>query len=260
MTHFIKKLIQSPILEDPAKNYKDIHRHFYRYSKGDFIGPALKINKTKSRINLKGTHEYEDLIQEIVVTTVPDNDKIEFKANLITGSDISETINILGFEWDLKKSTGKTKNYKADITDNADNHALLKTINTFRENSYFLLSFNLNATCKVTTKKRIPQPSKKKVEEDDISKRVQFCSGVIDNSESNINLIFNLALEDFKSELPSKWNNIIITNNYKITEIELPKNVNNSMLLRLLAIRKGKVYRSINIDGDIIEKQYSIVV
>ena len=139
MTHFLKKLIQSSILEDPAKNNKDIHRHFYRYSKGDFIGPALKINKTKSRINLKGTHEYEDLIQEIVVTTVPDNDKIEFKANLITGSDISETINILGFEWDLKKSTGKTKNYKADITDNADNHALLKTINTFRENSYFLL-------------------------------------------------------------------------------------------------------------------------
>ena len=122
------------------------------------------------------------------------------------------------------------------------------------------MSFNLNATCKVTTKKRIPQPSKKKVEDDDINKRVQFCSGVINNSESNINLILNLALEDFISELPTKWNNIIITNNYKITEIELPKNVNNSMLLRLLAIRKGKIYRSINIDGDIIEKQYSIVV
>ena len=53
MIHFIKKLIQSPILEDPAKNHKDIHRHYYRYSKGDFIGPALKINQTKAKINLK---------------------------------------------------------------------------------------------------------------------------------------------------------------------------------------------------------------
>ncbi len=260
MTHFIKKLILSPILEDPAKNHKDIHRHYYRYSKGDFIGPALKISKTKSRINLKGTHEYEDLIQEIVVTSVPENEKIEFTAILITGSEISETINNLGFDWDLKKSTGKTKNYKADITDIADNHTLLKIINTFRENSYFLLSFNLNPTCKITTKKRIPQPSKKKVEDDDVSKRVQFCKGVINNSESNINLILNLALEDFKSDLPTTWKNIIITNNYKITEIELPKNVKNSILLRLLAIRKGKMYRSIEVDGEIIEKQYNIVV
>ncbi|MCK4383583.1 MAG: hypothetical protein KAW66_09845 [Candidatus Lokiarchaeota archaeon] len=260
MTHFIKKLIQSPILVDPAKNHKDIHRHYYRYSKGDFIGPALKISKTKARINLKGTHEYEDLISEIVVSTVPEDEKIKFTANLITGSEISETINNLGFDWNLKKSTGKTKNYKTDITDITDNHTLLKLIDVFRENSYFLLSFNLNPTCKLTTKKRIPQPSKKKVEDDDISKRIQFCKGVINNTESNINLILNLALEDFKSDLPTTWKNIIITNNYKITEIELPKNVKNSMLLRLLAIRKGKMYRSINVDGEMNEKQYNIVV
>jgi hypothetical protein len=260
MTHFLKKVIQSPILEDPAKNHKDIHRHYYRYSKGDFIGPALKIDKTKSRINLKGTHEYEDLIQEIVVSSVPEDGKIEFTAYLITGSEISENINNLGFDWDLKKSTGKTKNYKAEITDIANKHTLLKIINTFRENSYFLLSFNLNASCKITTKKRIPQPSKKKVEDDDISKRIQFCSGVINNSESNINLILNLALEDFKSDLPATWKNITIKNNYKITEIKLPKDVKNSMLLRLLAIREGKMYRSIDVDGEIIEKQYNIVV
>jgi len=30
--------------------------------------------------------------------------------------------------------------------------------------------------------------------------------------------------------------------------------------LRLLAIRKGKVFRTIDIDGEIIEKQYNIAV
>ena len=67
-------------------------------------------------------------------------------------------------------------------------------------------------------------------------------------------------MEDFKSDLPTIWKTIIIKNNYKITEIELPKNVKNSMLLRLLATRKGKMYRSIDVDGEIIEKQYNIVV
>ena len=50
--HFLKKITESPILEDPAKKHLDVHRHFYRYSKGEFIGPAIKISKTSSRITI----------------------------------------------------------------------------------------------------------------------------------------------------------------------------------------------------------------
>ncbi len=159
--HFLTKLTISPILEDPAKNHKDIHRHFYRYSKGDFIGPALKIKKTKPRITLKGTHEYEDLIQEIVTSTVTE-ELINIEGVLITGNDISNTITSLGLNWELKKSKGQTKNYKAIVEDTINKKTLLESIEKFREASYLLLNFNLNPTCKVTTKNRIPQPSKKK--------------------------------------------------------------------------------------------------
>ncbi|GAG82342.1 unnamed protein product [marine sediment metagenome] len=48
--HFLKKIIESPNLEDPAKQHIDVHRHFYRYSKGEFLGPALKISKSNTRI------------------------------------------------------------------------------------------------------------------------------------------------------------------------------------------------------------------
>ena len=116
--HFLSRLIETPILEDPAKNHMNIHRHFYRYSKGDFIGPAIKITKTKAKITLKGTHEYEDSISEIIAKTISDPQKsFEVKGTLITGVDLSETITDLGLNWILKKSTGKTKNYKADIID-----------------------------------------------------------------------------------------------------------------------------------------------
>ncbi len=260
MIHFLTKLINSPELENPAENHKNVHRHFYRYSKGDFIGPAIKISKSKARITLRSSLEYEDLIQEIVANTLPEGENVEIIASLISGSNIDDDIKNLGFNWDLKKSKGKTQNYKAEIADLVDKNSLIKAIRAFRENAYFLFSFDLNPTCKVTTKKRIPQPSKKKVEEDDVSKRIQFCSGIIENTEKNLDLTLDLTLEEFKSDIPNKWKTIQITNNYKITEIELPKNISNSMLLRLMAIRKGKLFRSVNIDGEIIEKQYNIVV
>ncbi len=259
--HFLRKIIESPVLDDPAKNYKSIHRHFYRYSRGDFIGPAIKISRTKAKLTLKGSHEFEDLILEIVTKGMMNSDdQFEIKGKLISGADVSEIINNLGFNWDLKQSTGQTKNYKAEITDQTNRDILLESIEKFRENSYLLLSFNINPSCKVTTKKNIPQPSKKKVEEDDVNKRIQFCTGYTSITEKNLNYIFDTILSDFKSELPENWKTIILYNNYKIQDIEIPKDVKNTRLLRIMAIRKGKLFRTVDVDGEIIEKQYSIVV
>lgn len=257
--HFLKKLIESPILDDPAKKHKSIHRHFARYSKGIFLGPAIKITKTNKKITLKGSFEYEDLIQEIIATTISERE-FEINGVLITGSDIKEDISSLGLDWKLKKSSGKTINYKADINDKINRNNLIEIIEKLRETSYLLLSFNLNPTCKVSTKSRIPQPSKKKIEDDDINKRVQFCNGVINNSERNIKLIIDLVLIDFKLDLPKNWKKITITNNYNITNIIIPKNIQNSSLLRIMALRKGQMIRTLDVDGELIEKQYPIIV
>ncbi|MFX1376864.1 MAG: hypothetical protein ACFFA0_13735 [Promethearchaeota archaeon] len=255
----MNKLTESPILKNPAVEHIDVHRHFYRYSKGEFIGPALKITKTNTRITLKGSHEYEDLILQAVVDTLSE-EEVEIKGVLISGSDISNLISDLGFNWILKKSSGQTKNYKATILSKTNKELLLESIEAFRKTSYFLISFNVNPTCKVTTKKNVPQPSKKKVEEDDVSKRIQFCTGVMTYTDHNLRKILDLTVPDLKSELPGKWKNVVILNNYKITDIILPEDEENWGLKRILAIRKGKLFRSIDIDGDIIEKQYNIVV
>ncbi|MFW9826248.1 MAG: hypothetical protein ACFFEY_01360 [Candidatus Thorarchaeota archaeon] len=259
--HFLRYLVEKPDLENPAQNFKYIHRHFYRYSRGDFIGPALKVSQTKSKFTLKGSHEYEDLILELIAQGITNPDQIfEIKGRLISGSNISDIISKLGFNWDLKESTGKTKNFKADIINAVDKETLLKSIASFRENSYFLLSFNLNPACKVSTKKNIPQPSKKKVEDDDVNKRIQFCTGYINNTEKNLKNILENAFFDFKSNIPKDWKSLTIFNSYKITDIEVPKNVKNSRELRIMAVRKGKLIRTLDIDGEIIENQYSIVV
>lgn len=259
--HFLRKVIESPILEDPANKYKSVHRHFYRYSKGEFIGPAMKISKTQTKITLKGSHEYEDLILELVVNSISNpNQLFEIKGKLISGVDISDTISKLGYNWNLKKSTGQTKNFKANIVDQTNQVKLLESIKAFRENSYFLISLNLNPECKITTKKSIPQPSKKKIGDDDVNTRIKFCTGYISNTEKNLETILNFCVPDFKSELPGNWKSIIVFNNYKIEDIDMPKNIKNSRLLRIMAIRKGKLLRSIEVNGEIIEKQYNIVV
>ncbi|NHJ20255.1 MAG: hypothetical protein EAX91_04865 [Candidatus Lokiarchaeota archaeon] len=259
--HFLSELIKNPILENPPKNYMSIHRHFYRYSKGDFIGPALKISKTSGKITLKGTHEYEDLILELVGKSISSSElEFEIKGKLISGEDLKETISHLGLTWELKKSTGQTKNYKADIIDKVKKNQLLQAIDIFRKNSYLLLSFGINPNCKVTTKKSIPQPSKKKVEDDDLSKRIQFCSGTLSTTATNLKMVLDSAVPDFISEIPKNWKSLIIFNNYKINEIEIPKNIKNSSLLRIMAVRKGKMFRSLDVDGEVIEKQYSIIV
>ncbi len=259
--HFINSLIKTPKLDDPAKEHMNIHRHFYRYSKGDFIGPAIKITKTSGKITLKGTHEYEDLILELVVASLSNTQAdFEIKGKLITGSDLNDTLSNLGLTWALKKSTGKTKNYKANILDQINKNLLLQAIEVFRENSYLLLSFVVNPNCKVTTKKNIPQPSKKKAEDDDVSKRIQFCTGVLSNTDANLKMVLDLTVPDFISDIPKSWKTIIVLNNYNIKEIEIPTNIKDSRLLRIMAIRKGKMFRSINVNGELVEKQYSIVV
>jgi hypothetical protein len=259
--HFLSELVKNPILTDPFTQHLNIHRHFYRYSKGVFIGPALKISNTKAKITMKGAHEYEDLILETVTKSISKSqENFEIKGRLITSSDITNLISELGLNWSLKKSTGKTKNYKADIVDQINKDLLLQIIDPFREKSYLLLSYNRNANCKVTTKKNIPQPSKKKVEEDDVSTRIQFCVGMLDNTDINLEMMLDLAVPDFKSELPNNWKSLTILNNYTITQIEIPTHVKDSRSVRIMAIRKGKMNRSVEIDGDLIEKQYSIVV
>jgi len=259
--HFLKKIIESSILDEPAQNHMDVHRHFYRYSKGVFIGPALKISRTSTKITLKGSHEYEDLIEELVVKSISDTNKeFEIKGILVSGTDLSSTIEKLGYDWELKKSTGQTKNYKASFLSKSSKEQLIKAISTFRNNSYFLISFNINANCKITTKKSIPQPSKKKVEDDDINQRIQFCNGILSNDENNIKRIIEEVLPDFKTDLSKNWKSITIMNNYKITDIVLPKNVEDSRLLRIMAIRKGKLIRSLEFDSNTLEKQYSFVV
>ncbi|TXT53237.1 MAG: hypothetical protein BAJALOKI1v1_2580003 [Promethearchaeota archaeon] len=257
--HFLTKVIENSKLENPAEEHMDVHRHFNRYSRGSFSGPSLKMRAYSTKIVLKGSLEYEDIIQEIVVKTISE-ESIEVNGKVSSTQDISSTLDKLNLDWNLEETTGKTKKYKAEFKETISKDKLLEAIEAFREHSYLMLSFDKGKYTKVSTKKRLPRPSKKNPVEEDIDKKVSFCSGYVVNTQANMNLIISKLLPDFRSEIPKEWNQLILNNYYKIDAIEIPKNIKDSRLLRIMAIRKGKLIRSMEVDDITNEKQYTLSV
>lgn len=257
--HFLKQIIENPSFEEPAKEHMDVHKHFYRYSRGKFSGPAMKMKKYSTKITMKGSFEYEDAVQEIVTKTVPKND-INVEGIVITGRDISDTLKKLGLNWELEEKSGKSKGYETEFSDTLSKDKVLQIIEELREHCYVMLNYKVNKYCQVKTDEKLPKPSKKNPIEDDIDKRVSFCRGYVETNQSNIELVYDYILSDFKSEMPNDWTDIILTNTYDIDEIEIPKDVKNSRMMRIMAIRKGKLIRTLKCDDKTFTREYSFSV
>jgi len=58
MLHYLAKLFETPEIDDPVKNARDIHKHFTRYSRGQFDGPAIKIKQYSSKLTITCSYEY----------------------------------------------------------------------------------------------------------------------------------------------------------------------------------------------------------
>jgi hypothetical protein len=60
--------------------------------------------------------------------------------------------------------------------------------------------------------------------------------------------------------MPEDWDDLVLTNNYNIEEIEIPKDAESSRMMRIMAVRKGTLTRTVKCDGKTFKKQYSISV
>lgn len=223
-----------------------------------FNGPSFKIWSTSDKIRIYASFEYEDLAQELVARSLPDEEPIQIRGTLISRRDVSDVVTSLGLDWEVVESSGKSKNYKAKFDDTVTKSNLLEAIEAFRGNSYFLVSFHANG--EISCKKKVPRPSKSSSGDED-GKSMNFCKGWLPNNTRNLNMVLDAVIPDFINDLPRDWNKVTLDNRYKITAIELPDDrPSSSLVLRLMAVRKGKWYRSLDVDGYIIEKQRDIRV
>lgn len=247
--HFLTYLLQNSMLKNPAEDYQEIHKHLTRYSKGEFTGPVIKVRFTANKITLSGSFEYEDFIQEYVVSVMSDNE-IEVKLDIIAGLDLKIVFPKLGLDWQLKKSTGKIKNFKGTFQEKFSKSRFLEVIKELNKHSYYFINFNDQQGFSVKSKTKPPQPSKKKLTHEEFEKLTKFCVGTVKKTKKNQKILYEKLIPDFEDKIPDTIKIFKLINMYKINNIIIPKGLKNTSLIRLKAIREGKLVRTIEINDD----------
>jgi len=243
------KIIEEPKVEDPLGENLDIHKHFTRYSRGEFGGPAVRISKSSKNITIKGSYEMEDEMTRIALELIND-DELSVKGNIMSGDDFTSMMKEFGFsdEWYPEESSGKTKKYETKMKSalTVSKEKIKKLVVDGIKECYSFLNFSSeDGSVSMEAKSKPPRPSKKSPDSGDINKKLKFAKLKIPFNEENLDRVIEAFAKDFKDEIPEKYRSIVISNSYDINGLDLPKKseVSSSEEFRLKTIRKGILER-----------------
>jgi len=226
--NFIKKIFDGEIDEK-------VHVQFRKFSKGEFKDRGLvEIKKSKDGATIKTSFEFaNDLVATIA-------QKIQGKTH-ITGAIIctSDLRNELGIEIkDMKQFMG-VKNMQIDCE--MSKEQILEICERFPA-AFVLLSFSVNGT---TLKIKPKSPKSAKPSTSDKEAKADFCS--VKTNDMNIVKEFAFDVDAFK--------HLKIKHAFKIGGIIIPTGEKDPEKIRLLAKKRGKIIRELDIDGKKIIKE-----
>ncbi len=221
--NFIKK-----IFEDKVDDL--VHNQFTRFGKGEYERAFVKLKKSK-KLSVKTSFEFSnDLVYLIADNAEGD---IEISGVIIRkGKDL---------DLDLENEKGKRgKIYKLTIKKQNISKTKLKEIyNEFKGDSLLLTLKAKN--CSLKCKNSLPKPGGKLKE--------NFCI----SSFSNLDVAREFAFD------VSNFKNLEIVHTFKIEDI-IAGNEKDFEEIRKNSKRKGKVIRSLDVDGEHIEKEHDLLV
>lgn len=226
--HFIKKIW---LKEADSK----VHSQFTRFSKGIFENrTVINVNKGNA-IKLNSTFE---LTNDLVLFVASLGGKFSVSGLLFARENPEALLSGLGIKSEIKK---KKNIFEADIAGDINAEQINKIAN-----AVYLMLFDMHSEgIELKTKKRLPKPGKSGKEKVDD----KFCI-------LNMDLKFFPQLhEEFLFDLPENFKKARISHTYKITDIILPKGEKDFEMLRLKAIRKGRISRHVEIDGKIMQEE-----
>ncbi len=230
--HYIRDIFEK-------KKTEHAHDKFVRYSKGNFIGPQIKIKITKGGIKLNGSFHLVDEILILMGDYLKDRE-VSIKGTLAWNKDLAPELEQIGIKHlKVKKSRGifnytleNTIKFKEFVSTLGDYHILIN----FKEEDLTL-----------STKNKFPKPNK------DITH--DFCK--TNFPESMVKKI----LAEFAFDVDVKGaKDILISNLIEVNDIKLP-DVENFDEARRLAVRSGVVKRIVTVNGgDPIESEVKFAV
>jgi len=255
MEHYLTKILDDPINKNPVKETPDVHKHFTRYSKGQFSGPAVKISQTKEKITIWCSHEYEDAVLRIALGIIPD-EILNVTGAILGAMDFTPLIKNVGLGKDFYpvKSKGKAVNYTTVLKTAVSVEKKLIEALSVKGTPYVysLLSFTSeDKKIILTIKKKPPRPNSKNPEDSALGGKLKFCILKIPKTPETLKVIIEKFAKDFIDEIPIKWKSIVIQNTYEINNLIFPdkKEGLSSRKFRLNTLREGKLNRVATIDS-----------
>ena len=218
--HYIKEIFL-------GKPVDYMHNQFTRYGRGVFEGPRLTV-KNGPVIKAEGSIHYVNILGELIVQ----NSSQEFK--------VDGTINAKR-EIKVPLNTGKKNNkgdlHSVEVKDDIHSDGLKMIYNDYKDGNILMSLKQASGKWKLACKKKLPKPGGKLDE--------KFCSALFETK----------ALEDFIGEIMFD----IKDKNFKEAEIKheitieelvgTPELKKDAAKFRLEAKRKGKIKRTVTVDG-----------
>jgi len=217
--HFIKQLFE-------GKPEDWVHLMFTRYGRGEFMGPVAEVDVGKD-IKFKASVEYCGLFSLLAVSCGGD---FKVEGGIYGKQDFRGVLVKLGVEFD-DKSKPKQGVYVAQVEGDYAGDVIVKLIDGVPEATVLL---NLvGSTAKLKCKMKPPKPGGEKV--------VDFCSGSLNPS------VIGRLTEEIFFDAP-KFAKAKVENMFVIDELVMPPGASPAEA-RLSAKRKGKVVRTVTVDG-----------
>ncbi|MEK6830563.1 MAG: hypothetical protein AABX77_00875, partial [Nanoarchaeota archaeon] len=237
MDFFIKKIFDGNSRDDEL-----LHLQFQKFSRGNFKDRGVVIAKNiKGRVSISTTYEYANEFVRALAEKLGNN-----KTN-VTGVVVSTRNLENEIDFRNKKQFMGIKQYVIDKE--MSGNEILELCNKL-PSSFIGLSFNVNGS-ELKIKTKAPKSTKPSTKGEG-SVKADFCKLKTSDMEIVDSLIFDAEAKSF--------NNIEIKHNFIIDEIiisdKLKKECGDDFArLRELAVRKGKIIRKMNIDGNEVVKE-----
>lgn len=230
MQSFIKKIFEDKVDEE-------VHQQFIKFSKGEFKNRALVSGKkTAKNVSLGLSAEFANELVKSVAEKL--TEKVKVTGAIVSTKDLTGEI-----EFKDKKQFQGVKRYILDTEMTGEE--LITLCNDFPK-AFIALSFNAEDT-QLKIKPKTPKTGKPGKGGE--APKADFCK--LKTTDESL-------IKEYLFDIPS-FKKVDIQHTFLIEDIEIPKDEKDPVLMREKAIRKGKIIRKINVDGNerIEEKEFS---
>ena len=220
MRHYIKSIFKGEVDEHT-------HDKFIRYSKGEFVGPLIKIKVMKDKIKLNSSFHYCDELLVLISEEIGSK-KCRIKGSLFWNEDLTKKLEAQGIKY--IKAARSRGNYKYAL----DNVVKFKPFVDAMIPYKLLLSVKFGDVS-LFTKNSFPKPNKEFGD--------NFCKVTLPVSMKD------KVLREFAFDVEEDVKEVSIRHTIFIDGIEVPK-VENFEEARKLAKRKGSIKREVTVKGE----------